>query len=230
MRAAAAAALPTAATAAPPPSSSDVVTPGERLSSAAAFHSGPGTHTLDGSIYASLTGTVQHLPPPSPSSLPLLSVLSLRPPTLVPSPGDRVLARVTKINPRYASLSILCIGSHPLPHPFPATLRQRDLRSFDVDHADVGQSVRPGDLVRCAVLSLGDARSYFVSTAEEEFGVVEATSAAGGQLRAVSWERMQCQLTGVREQRKVAKRPGMEVAMDGGDTATAAAGAHTGHT
>ena len=200
-----------------------MVTPGERLGSAAAFLPGSGTHTLDGSIYASLTGTVQHLPPSAASPLPLLSVLSLRPPSLVPSPSDVVLCRVLKINPRYASLSILCIGTQPLPHPFPAILRQRDLRSFDVDHAEVGQSVRPGDLVSCRLLSLGDARSYVVTTAEEGLGVVEATSAAGGKMKAVSWERMQCELTGMREQRKVAKRPGMEVKADAGD----GVGAHT---
>ena len=39
---------------------------------------------------------------------------------------------------------------------------------------------RPGDVVRAKVVSLGDARSYFLSTAEKELGVVYAKSVAGG--------------------------------------------------
>ena len=39
---------------------------------------------------------------------------------------------------------------------------------------------RPGDLVRAEVVGLGDARSYYLSTAKNELGVVHAQSAAGG--------------------------------------------------
>ena len=191
-----------------PASSLDIVTPGERLGSTSTHLSGTGTHVLDSSIFASITGVVLPLPPTTSTSLPSLSVSALRPPAVLPQPGDVVLARVTKINARYASLSILCIGARLTADPFPAVLRQRDIRSFDVDACDVGRSYRPGDIVRATVLSLGDARSYFVSTAEAELGVVEATSAAGGKLRPLSWERMECALTGQKEYRKVAKPPG----------------------
>ncbi len=40
---------------------------------------------------------------------------------------------------------------------------------------------RPGDIVRASVLSLGDARSYYLTTAENELGVVYAKSIAGKQ-------------------------------------------------
>jgi exosome complex RNA-binding protein Csl4 len=39
---------------------------------------------------------------------------------------------------------------------------------------------RPGDIVRAKVLSLGDARSYHLSTADNSLGVVRAKSLAGG--------------------------------------------------
>jgi exosome complex RNA-binding protein Csl4 len=42
---------------------------------------------------------------------------------------------------------------------------------------------RPGDIVLADVLSLGDARSYFLSTAKNELGVVHAKSLAGGRGR-----------------------------------------------
>jgi exosome complex component CSL4 len=38
---------------------------------------------------------------------------------------------------------------------------------------------RPGDIVLAEVLSLGDARSYFLTTAKNELGVVHAKSLAG---------------------------------------------------
>ena len=38
---------------------------------------------------------------------------------------------------------------------------------------------RPGDIVIARVISLGDAQSYLLTTAENELGVVIATSEAG---------------------------------------------------
>lgn len=38
---------------------------------------------------------------------------------------------------------------------------------------------RPGDIVRCEVLSLGDARSYYLTTARNELGVVYSKGSAG---------------------------------------------------
>lgn len=43
---------------------------------------------------------------------------------------------------------------------------------------------RPGDLVRAEVIGLGDARSYYLSTAKNDLGVVYAKSAAGVQPHA----------------------------------------------
>ena len=110
-----------------------------------------------------------------------------------------------KINPRYATCLLLSITTHPLAHPLPALIRQRDIRSFDIDNCTVVDSYRPGDIVRATVLSLGDARHYYVSTAREDEGVVEGTSAAGGALKAISWDKMECSMTGMKESRKVAK-------------------------
>ena len=45
-------------------------------------------------------------------------------------------------------------------------------------------SFRPGDVVIAEVLSLGDARSYYLSTAKNDLGVVYAKSVAGKSWRA----------------------------------------------
>ncbi|KAM0905154.1 hypothetical protein ACQ4PT_017585 [Festuca glaucescens] len=64
------------------------------------------------------------------------------------------------------------------PLPAPPT-RQQDVRATEIDKVDMYQSYRPGDIVRALVLSLGDARAYYLSTAKNELGVVSAQSIAG---------------------------------------------------
>ena len=44
---------------------------------------------------------------------------------------------------------------------------------------EIYSSFRPGDLVRAQVVSLGDSRSYFLSTARNDCGVVYAKSTSG---------------------------------------------------
>ena len=70
----------------------------------------------------------------------------------------------------------------------------------------VANSFRPGDVVRAEVVSLGDRRSYYLSTARVELGVVHATAAGTGTpLVPISWQEMQDPTTRAREFRKVAK-------------------------
>ncbi|KAF6253190.1 WD40-repeat-containing domain protein [Scenedesmus sp. NREL 46B-D3] len=64
---------------------------------------------------------------------------------------------------------------------------------------------RPGDIVRAKVLSLGDARSYHLGTADNSLGVVRAKSLAGVAMVPISWQEMQCPQTQALERRKVAK-------------------------
>ena len=65
---------------------------------------------------------------------------------------------------------------------------------------------RPGDLILARVISIGDAASYFLSTAENELGVVFAQSSEGeASMIPVSWCEMKCPLSNTREYRKVAK-------------------------
>lgn len=54
-------------------------------------------------------------------------------------------------------------------------------------------------------MSLGDARSYYLSTASNELGVILSLGPAGVPMVPLSWAQMQCPLTGTKEWRKVAK-------------------------
>jgi exosome complex component CSL4 len=81
----------------------------------------------------------------------------------------------------------------------------QDIRAAERDKVEVYKSFRPGDIVRAEVLSLGDARSFYLTTAKNELGVIYAKSTAGAPLVPVSWCEMECTATGTREFRKVAK-------------------------
>ena len=54
-------------------------------------------------------------------------------------------------------------------------------------------------------ISLGDARSYYLSTAKNEHGVIYAQSVAGVPMTPISWNQMMCPKTRAVEFRKVAK-------------------------
>lgn len=76
-------------------------------------------------------------------------------------------------------------------------------------------------------ISLGDARSYYITTARNDLGVIFATSEAGehdyqllcdllnfaacigATMEPVSWQEMRCPKTGRIERRKCAKPEGL---------------------
>lgn len=103
----------------------------------------------------------------------------------------------------------MCVGPVALDQDFRGVIRQQDVRSTEIDRVVMYDCFRPGDIVRAEVLSLGDARSYFLSTARNELGVVQARSLAAGAVMApVSWTEVQCPQTKAVEKRKVAKTAG----------------------
>ena len=62
-----------------------------------------------------------------------------------------------------------------------------------------------GVYFRAVVISLGDERAYYCSTARNELGVVMAWSEGGEAMVPVSWREFGVPGTGGREGRKVAK-------------------------
>lgn len=171
-------------------------------------------------IHSSLAGVVAATKP-SKKTLPTVSVsttnpvLASTPPAAampsaaLPAVGDIVLGRITRTNPRQASLDMLALGptgATILREPFQALIRQQDIRATEVDKVKMSESFRVGDVVRGVVISLGDERNYYVSTARNEFGVVLGVSEAGERLVPVSWREMrEVEGMGRVELRKVAK-------------------------
>ncbi|KAF8388309.1 hypothetical protein HHK36_026975 [Tetracentron sinense] len=187
-----------------------MVTPGEVLGKASNLIPGKGAYVAphNNTVYASLSGRRTLIPPPSPDSpdqRPTVEVTGHKAHGAVPEPGSIVIARITKVMARMASADIMCVGPKSVREKFTGTIRQQDVRATEIDKVDMHLSFRPGDIVRALVLSLGDARAYYLSTAKNELGVVSADSIAGATMVPISWTEMQCPLTGQIEQRKVAK-------------------------
>ncbi|KAJ9546024.1 hypothetical protein OSB04_025731 [Centaurea solstitialis] len=191
----------------------EMVTPGEILGKASQLKAGRGAYIApyNNTVYAALTGRRSLLPPSSPESpdqRPTVEVIGHKAHGPVPEPGCVIIARVTKVTARMASADIMCVGSKAVREKFSGIIRQQDVRATEIDKVDMHTSFRPGDIVKASVvsfLSLGDARAYYLSTAQNELGVVSAESMAGGTMVPISWTEMQCPLTGQIEQRKVAK-------------------------
>ncbi|XP_047659580.1 exosome complex component CSL4 isoform X1 [Tachysurus fulvidraco] len=184
--------------------------PGERLCSVEDCISGAGTYQRHGSIYASLAGYV--LRRNEGEELPVISVVKETEAQLLPDVGAIVTCKVTSINPRFAKVHILYVGSTPLKDRFRGTIRKEDVRATEKDKVETYKSFRPGDIVLAKVISLGDVQSnYLLTTAENELGVVVAHSEAdcvcvtGVQMVPISWCEMQCPRTHNKEFRKVAR-------------------------
>ncbi|MCO5568329.1 hypothetical protein L7F22_022028 [Adiantum nelumboides] len=182
-------------------------TPGELLGRASEYTSGRGTYVWNNKIYSSVVGVERvSQPPPFPQDKsPVIEVIGEKQHGAVPEPGLVITGKVGKVMAKSALVDIVCVGSRAVKEKFSGILRQQDVRVTEIDKVEMYNCFRPGDIIKAEVLSLGDARSYVLTTAKNELGVVSATSVAGAKMVPVSWQEMMCPLTNQKEPRKVAK-------------------------
>ena len=204
------------------------VVPGDRLGTIRQARPGIGTCVKGGHIYACLLGNLTLRPVENSDDEKdikgsndmviekpkyVCSIRSSKAPATsqVLKVGQRVVGRVSRITPQNALVEIrVAEGVGPVRTPYyEGAIRLEDIRSFssgtkEENVAVLADCFRPGDLVACRVISMGDARRYFLSTAETELGVVRAVR-HGIPMIPISWKEMECPKTGVREPRKCAK-------------------------
>ncbi|KIY72848.1 hypothetical protein CYLTODRAFT_417625 [Cylindrobasidium torrendii FP15055 ss-10] len=185
-------------------SDADCLLPGQPivLPTGPAPRLGRGVYEKNGQVRASLVGRPHH-------DGSTLAISRTRPHP--PAPNSIVLGSVTRLSPVQALLSISVVDGVPTPpgEEFTGVIRVQDVRATEKDKIKIADCFRGGDVVRGQVISLGDARSYFITTARNDLGVIFATSEAGATLEPVSWERMRCSKTGSIEKRKCAKPEGL---------------------
>ena len=103
------------------------------------------------------------------------------------------------------SCEILTVNETELRYTARGVIRREDVRVTETDQLHMQECFRPGDIVRAVIISLGDARQYFMSTASEDSGVCFAYSKEGHMMQPLSWKEMQDPVTNTKEARKVAK-------------------------
>ena len=196
------------------------VVPGDRLGTIRQARPGIGTYVKGGHIYASLLGslTIQEMESSEMDTTDndekkvnfVCSVQSSKPPATsqVLKIGQKVVGKVIRITPQNATVEIMVAeGVGPLRMPyFEGVIRSEDISTFQKTDSQplLVNSFRPGDLVACRLISIGDARRYFLTTAETELGVIRAHR-KGVPMIPVSYKEMECPETGIREPRKCAK-------------------------
>jgi exosome complex component CSL4 len=185
----------------------EVAVVGERLGQVREYAAGPGTHVSNNHIHASVIGLKRVVASVEEGGLPVMQIMQdeHRFDNQVLRVGHAVTGRVTRVNARMASMDILCVRDVPLKEKHTGTIRKEDVRSVEIDKVEIGKCFRPGDLVRASVISLGDSRAYYLTTAKEELGVIMAKSAAGATMLPVSWQEMECPVSKIKEPRKVAR-------------------------
>ncbi|XP_013087934.2 exosome complex component CSL4-like [Biomphalaria glabrata] len=184
---------------------SRICVPGQRLCRVDDMHvPGNGTYASDGFIYSSILGYWNERVN-SESKEKVIDVLNSYAQTVIPFINAIVTARVTNINPRYCKCEILTVGDKPLSDFYRGLIKKEDVRTTEKDRVELYKCFRPGDIIIARVISLGDAQSYILSTAENELGVIIGMSQDGIKMVPTSWCKMQCPKTLNEEFRKVAK-------------------------
>jgi len=183
-----------------------IVIPGERLGSTGEYSTGPGTYSRQGYIYSSLVGVKKIEKNADGGSRAKIFVQSGdEPKQFVPEKDSAVICQVLSTTPRFSKVAILRVNGIPVTNAFRGMIRKENIRATEIDKVEVYKCFRPGDIVLARVLSLGDAHSYLLTTAENELGVIHATSEAGARMLPKSWCEMYCSKTKAIEHRKVAK-------------------------
>ena len=95
---------------------------------------------------------------------------------LVVDTGDTVLCRVLRMNYNQAFVDILAVGDNSLPFIAKGVIRREDVRTTEIDKVILKEFFRAGDIVQAKVISLGDSKHYFLSTATSGMGVIQPSS------------------------------------------------------
>jgi len=157
-----------------------------------------GVYRIDDSIFSSVFGafsiTSTPIPstgpedttlPPSPDTQPSTPITTFRVVAIkdklnVPKVNTVVICRVVEIQPRQVLVSIdFAEGSTKPFSSCRGVIRAKDIRALDVDGVVVYESYRPNDIIKALIISLGDTRSYYLSTAKPHLGVIYAENVKG---------------------------------------------------
>ncbi len=153
-----------------------LLVPGDVVCNNKQGRSGQGAFSLKGDIRSNITGNLIVEPPSSSSANAKKRINIVCESNLakdyVLNVGDIVYGKVTKINYNQAFVDVLYSGDQELPFITKAVIRREDIRESEVDKVVVRDFLKPLDIVRAHVLSLGDNKQYFLTIAKSGLGVI----------------------------------------------------------
>ena len=145
--------------------------PGKILGLTSKYVPGPGTHVHEGNVVSSLLGHVSVTQPaktPGPAKrlnkitstasveteLPTISVTRQagHRREVLPDVGHIVLARVLRLMPRQAIVTIQQVGETVLSTEWQGVIRVQDVRATEKDKVKIYESFKPGDIVKAQVV------------------------------------------------------------------------------
>jgi exosome complex component CSL4 len=188
------------------------VAPGDNIGSAKNIVAGKGCYIRGSSVYSSVVGTLTFSPHKEGQKKEYEASILLEKgrqyaSSQVLTIGIKVLCKVLRIVNNMATVEIVAaedIGSLREHHS--GIIRKEDVRVGVTEEVQIIESFRPGDVVVAKIISLGDSRRYYLTTAENDLGVIRAICSSSREIMVpISWKEMQCPKTHVKELRKCAK-------------------------
>jgi len=186
--------------------------PGAVLGNTHEYNPGKGTYVVGENILAGTVGTATYAAIAGRNEV---SVLSKKDATLGGEQGDKklyislgteVYGKVMYIKEDLAIVRILAIGDVPMNQYIEGILRKKNMREFEIDKLKVEHAFLPGDIIKARILSLGDSRKIFLTTAMDELGVLYAKNQETESIMLpYDWKEMICPVSGLKEFRKTAK-------------------------
>jgi len=176
--------------------SGHLVVPGERLGVIEEFTPGPGTYTEQGVVHSKIVGcALLDMLNKKVSVYPLARVAS------VPRMGSIVTGQVSDMQSKRATLRIFKIGEKNLTGFFSGILHVSEASPRYVE--TMFDVCKTGDIMRAKVVSEKN-RTYHLSTADSDLGVMLAFCSACGHVLTLAKQNMQCGKCGKIEMRKAA--------------------------
>ena len=175
--------------------SGQFVVPGDRLGVIEEFTPGPGTYVEHGTIHSKTTGrTLMDTLNKKVSVYPLVQIVS------VPRVGSIVSGQVLDVKSKTAVLRILKVGKRSLSGFFTGLLH---ISGVSPSYVEIMFNVcKTGDIMRAKVIS-DKNRTFYLSTAEKNLGVIYAFCSRCGHVLPFGRQRLQCPRCGNIEKRKV---------------------------
>jgi len=176
--------------------SGQFVVPGESLGVIEEFTPGQGTYVDQGKIHAKISGrTLLDLQNKAVSIYPLVHGAR------VPRVGSTVTGQVSSLQNKAAVIRIFKIGKENLSGVFSGLLYISDVSTSYGD--SINDACKPGDIVRAKVISEKN-RTYHLSTAERDLGVLYAFCSRCGYMLQQKRYTMHCSNCGKIEKRRIA--------------------------